>query len=171
MRSRLLDSALRPSVGRVRPLPTGSASIRQPGLRGVGEPGWMFGGGEQALQAMIARQPQLEVGTFGEAVPSKALMPGESSLLTVGGAQGEHRAGPRSRRRERDVDEDVDLARKLGAGLAQLGGQQHRRSSGKRRSRGGRGRRLPREQLEARNRRSEERRVGKECRSRWSPYH
>ena len=27
------------------------------------------------------------------------------------------------------------------------------------------------EEAEARNRRSEERRVGKECRSRWSPYH
>ena len=30
---------------------------------------------------------------------------------------------------------------------------------------------VPRDQIEQAKKRSEERRVGKECRSRWSPYH
>src|SRR5258707_12735421 len=58
------------------------------------------------------------------------------------------------------------VRRARGGRVAEPAGQDDRQLSGRRRERPRRALRLDRD-----GKRSEERRVGKECRSRWSPYH
>src|SRR2546426_669830 len=145
-----------------------------------------------AATSTPANNAAAPVATLASDVPPSIAWPGNDGAAAGGGRRkGERRRGPGRHKKERmgvaDVaqdaarvhvvqrpveqrrrDEEPRHPRPRGPGgpLRDQGGRGGR--GGRARRRGQRGRRLRRR---GRGARSEERRVGKECRARWSPYH